>query len=248
MYKNRTHIFSKFSGRKGQIAILIDPEKVTSLEKLTSLLQKAIFAKIDYFFIGGSTVTRNEMEMVVSFIKEKSSIPVVIFPGAHHQISHQADALLFLSLISGRNPDFLIGHHVMAAQELHPSPLEIIPTSYILIDGGTKSSVAYISQTTPIPNNKEQIAIHTAIAGSMLGQKVIYFDAGSGAKISVPLSLVKNTHQELPHHPILVGGGIRTIEKIKAFQQIANVIVVGNHIEDNENFLLDLANLQHQNS
>lgn len=249
MYKNRTHIYTRLSSAKGQIAVLIDPEKVTDLSTLALLIKKAEFAQINYFFIGGSTVTRDEMERVISFLKEHTSIPVIIFPGSSHQISPKADALLFLSLISGRNPDFLIGHHLLASQELHHLNIEIIPTSYILIDGGTKSSVAYVSQTTPIPIEQSQIAIQTAIAGNMLGQKVIYFDAGSGAKNTVPYSLLSKVAQELPNSPIIVGGGIRSIEQISQLKSVANVIVIGNHIEENESFLLDIANFQqHQNS
>lgn len=246
MYKNRIHIFSKFTSRKGQIAILIDPEKVIQTDSLLQLVKKADFAKVDYFFIGGSTVTRDELEKVIVFLKTHTAIPIVIFPGSSHQVSHQADALLFLSLISGRNPDFLIGHHVLASQELHQSALEIIPTSYILIDGGTKSSVAYVSQTTPIPAEKTQITIQTALAGAMLGHKVVYFDAGSGAKTGVPLALLEKVSLELPHSPIIVGGGIRTIEQINELKNVANIIVVGNHIEENEDFLLDIASVQRQ--
>lgn len=242
MYKNRTHIFSKFSQRKGQIAILIDPDKASDETLLLNLIKKATFANIDYFFIGGSTVTRKETEKTVAFLKKNSSIPLVLFPGSSHQISHEADAILLLSLLSGRNPDFLIGHHVLASAELHQSSLEILPTAYILIDGGNKSSVAYVSQTTPIPAEQEQIALQTAMAGAMQGKRIIYFDAGSGAKNTVPVHLIQQTTKELPDFPIIVGGGIRTIDEIENFQRVANVIVIGNHIESNPDFLLDIAN------
>ncbi len=241
MYKNRTHIFDQFSQRKGQIAILVDPEKSSDDEQLVSLIKKAEFAKVDYFFIGGSTVTRKEMEKTVDFLKKNSTIPLVLFPGSSHQISHEADAILLLSLLSGRNPDYLIGHHVLASQELHQSSLEILPTAYILIDGGNKSSVAYISQTTPIPVDQEHIALQTAIAGAMQGNKIIYYDAGSGAKNTVPISLIASTANELPNNPIIIGGGIRTIEEIEQFKKYANIIVIGNHIEKSPDFLLEIA-------
>lgn len=182
------------------------------------------------------------MEFVINSLKKTCSIPLVIFPGSSHQIVHEADGILLLSLLSGRNPDYLIGHHVLASQELHRSPLEIIPTAYILIDGGNKSSVAYVSQTTPIPSDKEQIAVNTAIAGILQGKQLVYFDAGSGAKNSVPVNLLHKTQEELPKVPIIVGGGIRSIQQIEAYASTANVIVIGNHIEDNINFLLDIAN------
>lgn len=241
MYQNKTHIISRFAQAKGQIAILIDPEKVMDANDLDELVKKAEFAKIDYFFIGGSTVTRKEMEIVVTALKQKTTIPLIIFPGSSHQLSNEADGILYLSLLSGRNPDYLIGHHVLAAQELHKSSLEILPTAYILIDGGKQSSVAYVSQTTPIPTEQEQIAVHTAIAGAMQGKKIIYFDAGSGALHPVPVSLLQKTANELPDHPIIVGGGIRSIEMVEKYQSLANVIVIGNHIEEHTDFLLDLA-------
>lgn len=246
MYKNRTHIYSLIQQRKGQIAILIDPEEVNDEKKLKSLIEKAHIAKVDFFFIGGSTVTRDDLETVVLTLKRNTSIPIVIFPGSSHQISHRADAILFLSLISGRNPDFLIGHHLLASQELHHSPLEIIPTSYLLIDGGMESSVAYVSQTTPIPRKQEQIAVQTAITGAMLGHQLIYFDAGSGAKFPVAAEILKKTRLELPHHPIIVGGGIRSIEEIENVSRFANVIVIGNYIEESPDFILDLANIKKQ--
>ncbi|HRO75235.1 MAG TPA: geranylgeranylglyceryl/heptaprenylglyceryl phosphate synthase [Crocinitomicaceae bacterium] len=242
MYKNRTHIYNKLAQKKGQIAILIDPEKATDKVALLALIQKAEFAQIDFFFIGGSTVTRKETENIVSILKANTDIPLILFPGSSHQISHDADAILLLSLLSGRNADFLIGHHVLASPELHQSSLEILPTAYILIEGGTKSSVAYISQTTPIPSDQDQIALQTALAGAMQGKRIIYYDAGSGAKNTVPLHLIEQTHKALPNCPIIVGGGIRSIQEIENFQNDANVIVIGNHIEQNADFLLDIAN------
>lgn len=247
MYKNRTHIFFQLQKRKGQIAVLIDPDKIHDEKSLNSLVKKSQMVGINYFFVGGSTVTREDFERVVHHLKRITDIPIVIFPGSSQQISKDADAILLLSLLSGRNPDYLIGHHIQASRELHQLDLEVIPTAYLLIDGGTKSSVAYVSQTLPIPNDQDQIALQTAIAGVMLGKRIIYYDAGSGAKYSVPLSLIKSTFVELPQHPIIVGGGIKTIEQIKELRPYVNVLVIGNHIEENEDFLLDLLQLDLKN-
>jgi phosphoglycerol geranylgeranyltransferase len=224
----------------GQIALLIDPEKATNEENLIDLVRKAEFAGIHFFFVGGSTVNRKDMERVVHVIKSNSPIPVLLFPGAGHQLSPEADALLFLNLISGRNPDFLIGHHVQCAEEVLGMDLEVIPTGYILIDGGKLTSVAYVSQTTPIPREKLSIARQTAIAGHLMGQRLLYFDAGSGALMPVPAELIHEIKTTLPT-PVIVGGGIRTLESIEAMKEAgANVIVIGNKIEEDLDFLLDI--------
>lgn len=234
-----TDILSKFSEKRGQIAVLIDPEKVQDAQLLQALLKKAAFAGVDYLFVGGSTVTQEEFEFCIATIKAHSHIPLVVFPGASHQVSEEADALLYLSLISGRNPDYLIGHHVASASEVYDMDLEVIPTGYILIDGGTNSSVAYVSQTTPIPSNKTSIITRTAKAGILQGKKLLYLDAGSGAKSTVPPPIVAQL-AEL-NVPIIIGGGIRSAEKIKEIGDSgANVIVIGNKIEEDIDFLVDI--------
>jgi geranylgeranylglyceryl phosphate synthase family protein len=225
--------------KKGQIAVLIDPEKYTGEEQLRELIQKSEFAGVNYFFIGGSTVTRDEFERCISVLRSAASIPVVIFPGASHQISDKADALLYLSLISGRNPDFLIGHHVASAQEVYDMNIEILPTGYILVDGGNTSSVAYVSQTTPIPPAKTSIILNTAKAGILQGKQLLYLDAGSGAQQHVPTSVVKRI-AELGK-PIIIGGGIRSKNTIAELHEAgANVVVIGNKIEEDLDFLLDI--------
>lgn len=222
--------------------MLIDPEKTHSMESLSALVEKAEFAGIDYFFVGGSTVTRDEFESCITLLSELTELPVVIFPGASHQISEKADALLYLSLISGRNPDFLIGHHVASAQEVFSMDIEVIPTGYILIDGGTTTSVAYVSQTTPIPPSKQSIIINTAKAGILQGKKLIYLDAGSGAKEHVPAEVIKALSNL--NTPLIVGGGIRSLESItKLHDAGANIVVIGNKIEEDIDFLLDIRNL-----
>lgn len=236
---NTTETYKLINSRKGQIAVLIDPDKSNQTAELKSLIEKAEFAGIDFFFVGGSTVTRTQFEFVVSYLKVHSKIPIVLFPGASHQISKDADALLYLSLISGRNPDYLIGHHVQSADEVYDMGIEVIPTAYILIDGGTKSSVAYVSQTTPIPSDKVSIILNTAKAGILQGKKIIYVDAGSGALNHVPSNVIE--HLNLLEQPIIVGGGIRSIGEIESLKSSgANVIVIGNKIEEDIDFLLDL--------
>ncbi len=223
------------------IAVLIDPEKCTDDKALKVLLEKASFAKIDFLFIGGSTVTRKEFDKAINLIRNLTKIPLVIFPGSAQQISSKADAILYLSLLSGRNPDFLIGHHIQSATELYDMDIEVIPTAYLLIDGGTQSSVAYVSQTTPIPRDQKSIVKQTAIAGKLMGKSLIYLDAGSGAKFNVPSSMIEEL--TFLNIPIIVGGGIRDTNTIRDLHDAgANVVVIGNKIEDEIDFLLDINN------
>jgi putative glycerol-1-phosphate prenyltransferase len=232
-------ILEQFASKLGQVAVLIDPEKVQDEKLLMDLLNKAKFADVNYLFVGGSTVSREEFQFCISNIKKHSDIPLVIFPGASYQISDEADALLYLSLISGRNPDYLIGHHVDSASEVYDMQLEVIPTAYILIDGGTNSSVAYVSQTTPIPSDKKSIITRTAKAGILQGKQLLYLDAGSGAKHPVPSEIVGSL-SGLPV-PLIIGGGIRSSDKIQEMKEAgANVIVIGNKIEEDIDFLLDI--------
>ena len=240
-------IYNKLISKVGQIAILIDPDKSSSENYLANLIRKADFAQIDYFFVGGSSVSKKDFEFTLKFLNENTSIPLVIFPGANHQISHKADAILYLSLLSGRNPDFLIGQHVESAMELYKMDIEIIPTAYILIDGGKTSAVAYISQTTPIPRDKVSIARNTALAGFLQGKKIVFFDAGSGADFSVPVEIIQEMRGlEIP---TIVGGGVKDIETIEKFKENgANVIVIGNYVEENLDFLIDIKDFMLSNS
>lgn len=235
----KTVILDHFKQSKKAIAVLIDPEKCDNGTRLLELLEKSAFAGVDYLFIGGSTVTRKEFSETVHYIKAHSSIPLIIFPGSSQQISEQADAILYLSLLSGRNPDFLIGHHVQSAAELFEMDIEIIPTAYLLIDGGTQSSVAYVSQTTPIPRENSTIIRNTAIAGKLQGKQLLYLDAGSGARFSVPSERIKELQSI--GLPIIVGGGITTIEQIEELHQAGtNIVVIGNKLEQDTDFLLDI--------
>lgn len=233
-------ILSQIKHANNAIAVLIDPEKTANEPQLISILEKARNASIDFIFIGGSTVTCQVFQKTAAFIKKHSAIPLVIFPGSSQQISEKADGLLYLSLLSGRNPDYLIGHHIDSATELAEMDLEIIPTGYLLIDGGTQSSVAYVSQTTPIPRENISIVKRTAIAGKLQGKKLLFLDAGSGAKFCVPIEMVKAI-KDLDI-PLIIGGGVKNIEEIKALHSAgASVVVIGNKIEEDIDFLLEIA-------
>src|SRR5688572_12639988 len=172
--------------KKGQksFAILIDPDKITT-SSLSSLIDFSIEAKVDYFLVGGSLLVSDQLDQCIIEIKKQCSIPVILFPGSTSQVSKHADALLYLSLISGRNPELLIGQHVVSAPFVKKSGLEIISTGYTVIDGGAPTTVSYISNASPIPADKADIALCTAMAGEMLGKKIIYMDAGSGAKKAI---------------------------------------------------------------
>lgn len=237
---NKPSILNALIRLERGIAMLLDPEKSSYEKTLIESIEFAQRCGIDFFFVGGSTVTRQDLDATVKTIKSHSSLPIVIFPGSSQQVSEDADALLFLSLISGRNPDYLIGHHVAAASELYRSSLEIIPTGYILVDGGHMTSVSYVSQTSPIPRDQIGVVRSTAMAGILLGHQAIYLDAGSGAEKPVPKEMLEEV-RELGH-PLIVGGGIRSIDMLNdAHLSGANLVVVGNYLEDNPNFLLDIA-------
>lgn len=217
-------------------AVLIDPDKI-NLQNLELLINKSIKNHVTYFFIGGSLLTENLTSQIIKLIKKLSRIPTILFPGSFSHIDLSADGLLFLSLISGRNPDFLIGQHVISAPILRKSNLEILPTGYMLIDGGKQTTVSYISNTTPIPSNKPDIAICTAMAAEMLGMKFIFMDAGSGAMNAISFEMIRGVRENI-NLPILVGGGIDTIEKARnALEAGADIIVVGHGIEKDINLI-----------
>ena len=229
----------KANGHKA-FAVLIDPDKLTS-ESLLETIQLAKQANVDYLFVGGSLVVTDTLDKVVAAIKENCSIPVVLFPGSPDQITPKADALLYLSLISGRNPELLIGQHVISAPFVRQSGLEIIPVGYMLIDGGTPTTVSYISNTNPIPSNKNDIASCTAMAGEMLVLKVIYMDAGSGAQRAIPTIMISQVAKYI-QIPIIVGGGITSPEKAKENCLAgADIIVVGNAIEKDPALISQMA-------
>lgn len=213
------------------LAVLIDPDH-SSLKNFERTVELANSCKVDYFFIGGSLVMQDRMDECIKFIRETSSIPIVLFPGNSYQINSNADALLLLSLISGRNPEYLIGKHVESSMRLYASKLEIISTAYLLIDGQNNSTVSYISHTMPIPRNKSEIALATALAGQMLNMQLLYLDAGSGAKNPVPQKMIEKL-QPYIEIPILVGGGMLNAETVyQTLQAGADIAVVGNVLEE----------------
>jgi len=232
-------ITAKGNGEK-KFVVLIDPDKLR-LNNIDHIINISQRSKVDYFFIGGSLVVNNMLDQCLVKIREACDIPMILFPGSSLQISYRADALLFLSLISGRNAELLIGKQVQTAPYIRMSPLEYISTGYMLIDGGIPTTVSYISNTQPIPSNKDDIALCTALAGQMLGLKLMYLDAGSGAKNPVPVSMIETVSGAIDI-PLIVGGGIKTPEQAHADVKAgADVIVVGNAIEKDPQLIRELA-------
>lgn len=234
---------AKADGKK-RFAVLIDPDKLRT-EKLDHVVKNAIDAGVDYFFIGGSLIINNMLDNVLGNIKSQCDIPLVLFPGNSFQLSYKADALLFLSLISGRNPELLIGNHVISAPYLKVSPLEVISCGYMLVDGGKSTTVSYISNTTPIPADKADVAMCTAMAGEMLGLKMMFLDAGSGAKHPVSTEMIEAV-SSATSIPLIVGGGIKDPEKArKNVEAGADVVVVGNAIESSPGLISEIADAVH---
>ena len=236
MFVTNMNIYKKILDYKKRekklFAILIDPDK-TDDNSLIQIIKRSNESNIDLFLIGGSLLIKDRIEEFIQTIKNHSDIPVILFPGSTVQLSKQADGILFLSLISGRNPEMLIGNHVIAAPFLKESKLEILPTGYMLIEGGRITSASYMSNTVPIPHDKNDIAVSTAIAGEMLGLKMIYMDAGSGANKTISNEMIKEVTENI-NIPLIIGGGIKTEQEAKEkFEAGADIIVVGNGLEDN---------------
>ncbi len=226
---------------KKSIAVLIDPDKVEESSQLMQLINLASENCVDYFFVGGSLVTTTNLAEVVKKIKDNVNIPVVLFPGNSMQIEPTADALLFLSLISGRNPELLIGQHVISAPIIRNTKLEVIPTGYMLINSGRITSVAYISNTTPIPDDKYSLAACTAMAGEMLGLQSIYMDAGSGAEKEISVKMIATVRKSI-NVPLIIGGGINTSQKAyNALEAGADMIVIGNALEKKPELLIEIS-------
>lgn len=223
------------------LAILIDPDKI-DLDDVEVLIEKIKQSPATHIFIGGSLVKNNIIDELITRIRQfspfggRGALPIVLFPGNPSQISNKADAILFLSLISGRNPDFLIEHQVKAAPILKQTQLEIISTGYILIESGTETAVQRVSKTNPLDRNNPDLVLATAQAGTMLGNKLIYLEAGSGAKQAVPLEMIKKVAQNI-EIPLVVGGGIIDLQGIqKAYDFGADLVVIGTAFENDINF------------
>lgn len=235
------HIISK---KQKQLAVLIDPDK-GGKEHLAKMAAIANEVKVDLFFVGGSLMVGDEMEETISTLKRLSNIPIVLFPGSPSQLSNEADALLFLSLISGRNADLLIGQQVIAAPAIKKSNLEVLPTGYMLIDGGRPTTASYISSSQPIPANKPEIAAVTAMTGEMLGLKLIYADAGSGADYPVSSEMIRAIKSST-NIPLIVGGGMRSAHDVRnAFQSGADIAVVGNAFEHHPDLLNEISEVRY---
>jgi len=247
-YRMKSVIYQSIAEKKRQgkksFAVLIDPDKVNKpmLDELTGLCVKG---KVDYLLVGGSLVISNHLDECVQHIKQNCSIPVILFPGSPTQISKYADALLYLSLISGRNPELLIGQHVVSAPFVKQTGLEIMPTGYIVVDGGAPTTVSYISNALPIPSDKNEIAMCTAMAGEMLGMKLIYMDSGSGAKRPIAETMIEAVAKNISC-PLIIGGGIKDAEKAYLNCKAgADVIVVGNAIEKDASLIKEMSDAVH---
>ncbi len=237
-----SHILSKAKNNKKQLAVLIDPDK-QSISKLNDFVKLIDKTSVDLIFVGGSLVNNN-IDKTISEIKNKTNIPIIIFPGSLNQISKNADAILFLSLISGRNPEFLIGNHVLAAKTIKEANIEVISTGYILVENGATTSVEYMSNTKPIPATKTDIAVSTAIAGELLGSKVIYMDSGSGAKHVISEEMISEVKLNI-NIPLIIGGGINTTEKLKSvYTSGADIAVVGTAFENDKKLLTEFCKVK----
>ena len=227
---------------KKKLAVLIDPDGIDP-ENLFSIAEQLQLPGIGYVFIGGSFIQKDRLEKCLKYLKEKTVLPLILFPGHYFQINSLADGILFLSLISGRNPEFLIGQQVIAAPYIRASGLESIATAYLLIDGGKPNTATYMSNTIPVPADKPGIAANTAMAGEMLGLKLCYLDAGSGAKNPVSGEMIKQV-RSLISVPLIVGGGVRSAEQVSLhFNAGADIVVVGNVLEENPSLLKEMASV-----
>jgi phosphoglycerol geranylgeranyltransferase len=227
---------------KKLLAVLIDPDKIKSEELLKQFIGSCEYAKADLIFVGGSLLINDVFNQTIKTIKSCTKIPVIIFPGSPLQISSDADGILFLSLISGRNPELLIGHHVIAAPYLKKSGIETLPTGYILVDCGSPTTVGYMSNTQAIPYDKPEIAACTAMAGEMLGLKLIYLDGGSGAQKPISQNCIESVCKQIDI-PVIVGGGIRSIDVANsAWKAGATIVVIGTAFEKEPELMASFRN------
>lgn len=232
----------QFNAGRKHFAVLLDPDNLTDASCL-NLIALTEAHPVDFFFVGGSLITSQNQAGIISLLKQHSNIPIILFPSSSQHIDTQADGILLLSLISGRNPDFLIGQHVISAPVLKASQLQVYPTGYMLIDTGRQTTASYMSGTTPIPFDKPAIAACTAMAGELLGLQYIYMDGGSGAMQPISADMIAAV-REAVELPLIIGGGIDTTEKATAALEAgADVIVIGNHIEKNPGFLAEVSSI-----
>ena len=232
----KTIVIGREVNRK-MLAVLLDPDKCRG-SILASTIAVLKSNTPDFVFVGGSH-TLTSVDSLIELLEDELDSKIVLFPGNAAQFSPKADALLYLSLLSGRNAEFLIGQHITSAIAIKNSGMEVIPTGYLLIDGGKPSSVEYISNTRTIPRDKNEIALSTAVAAELLGMRLVYLEAGSGADVPVPVEMIKSVSRGLSL-PLVVGGGIKTTEQmLAAYDAGADVVVVGNVFETNSSLISD---------
>ncbi len=246
--KYKDGIYQELVRRKSagikSLAVLLDPDEISD-QSIQYKIERIHSSKVDFIFFGGSLVHNDEANTQIQKIKEYTDIPIVIFPGSSTQIYPDADAILLLSLISGRNPDYLIGQHVQSSFILQRSELEILSTSYMLIDSGRSTTASYISSTTPIPHHKPEIAAATALAGQQIGHGLAFLDGGSGALEPISDVMVEMVAQTISS-PLIIGGGIRSAEKVsRVLGAGADLVVVGNALEENFEMLDKLVTAAH---
>jgi len=238
-YSILNNILRATNAKEKLVSVLIDPDN-RNYGQLETLLNICNEKGVNYLLVGGSLLSEGNINDTIEFLRTKTKIPIIIFPGTTHQVSNSADAILLLSLVSGRNPDLLIGKHVESAFRLKSSGLEIIPTGYMLIDGGRPTTASYISFTQPLPADKPMIAAATALAAEQLGFKLLYMDGGSGAINPVSSEMIKEV-KSYTSLPLVVGGGLRTKHEIQnAFNAGADMVVIGNALELNPGLLNEL--------
>lgn len=233
------HIKKATANNERLLAVLIDPDKM-EIEALSAFIDKVSVSRATHIFVGGSRVENEHTQRLVSALKPLATLPIVLFPGDVTQISKDADGILFLSLLSGRNPEYLIGKHVDAVSQLKAINLEVIPTGYILIENGKETAVQQVTQTKPMARENTQLVSDTAKAGELLGMQLIYLEAGSGATQPVPLEMIEQVKQEL-NIPLIVGGGIKTKAQLdKAYDYGADLVVIGTAFEEDESFFNEI--------
>ncbi len=239
------NFYEKLSERKKKgLAVLVDPDRHDD-ESLEELIGHLNAYPPDLVLVGGS-ILFTPIDLCITTLKLGTQLPVFIFPGNAMQLSDRADGVLFLSLISGRNPEFLIGNHVLAAPHLDRSGIEVIPTGYLLIENGGSTSVEYMSNTRPIPANKTDLAVATAMAGEMLGLRALYLEAGSGAEHSVGLDMITAIHKKTSL-PLMVGGGITTPDQAEdIFRAGANMVVLGTVLEKDPGLLREFTTIRNR--
>lgn len=240
------HLLNTIKQKGAAYLVLLDPDKLTD-NKLPEFLRHCEKSGVDGFLVGGSLMVNGDFDLFIKKVKENTKLLSIIFPGSITQISHFADAILFLSVVSGRNPEHLIGKHVLSAPSIKKSGIEPISTAYILVESGSTTTAVYMSGSLPIPRNKPEIAAATALASEYLGMKLIYLEAGSGADNPVPNEMVKAVSDQCSI-PIIVGGGIRNPQTARQkVESGASIIVTGNFFEDESNWGLikDFASAVH---